>query len=76
MFRRKVLLRENLVEGDPTRYAFCAAFTAWSFGALADRSKPRGLVEEVAFGSKGAIATRRRNVRFAPANSSGQRNTF
>jgi hypothetical protein len=44
-----------LVERDPARYALSAAFKACPFGALSDRSKPQGSVEEVAFGPNAPI---------------------
>jgi hypothetical protein len=46
--QKKGFVEESLVESDQTRYAFSAAFKAWSFGAFANRSRIRGLVQEVA----------------------------
>ena len=47
--QEKGFVEGSLVESDPARDTLSAAFK-WSFGALADRSKPQGSAEEVAFG--------------------------
>src|SRR5882762_8215442 len=67
MFRRKGFVEGSLVESDPAHYALSAAFK-WSFGALADRSKPQGSVEEVAFGSFSTELGCPRHVRFTPVS--------
>jgi hypothetical protein len=51
---KKGFVEGNLVESDPAHYALSAAFKG-SFGTLADRPKPRGSVDQGAFGPNGDI---------------------